>query len=184
MRHRYFVAAAMLALTSPYTSADEWVPAKEDKNGPTKATGSVEFREEEKAGVKFVVLKVNVTTKVSGVGKEGRGHAIYTIFDKDGKPYKVIDARKYCSTGIKNDKTQNHSTELRILKDSFFQNYDSDQLVVFAQDKGGVPSKPEEIPDWIKKVAGPELDKVRGEVMKAAAGTFKEGGNWYIRKKK
>lgn len=178
------VAAAALIFTAPFAKADEWVKTKESDDGPANAKGNVEYREEEKAGVKFVVIKVNVTTRVKGYGKTGRGHAIYTIFDKDGKPYKIIDSRKYCSTGTKKEKEEDHSTEVRILKDSFFNNLDSDMLVVFAEDKGGVPNTGGDWAKWIKEVAGPELMKVRDEVAKAAKGTIKEGGNWIIQKRK
>lgn len=178
-------AVAAVALGSaPPARADEWVKTKEGDNGPTTAKGNVEYREETKAGVTFVIIKVNVTTKVKGYGKTGRGHAIYTIFDKDGKPYKVIDARKYCSTGTKKEKEEDHSTEVRILKDSFCNNLDSDMLVVYAEDKGGVPNTGGDWAKWIKEVAGPELAKVWDEVAKAAKGTIKEGGNWIIQKRK
>ncbi|AGA31702.1 hypothetical protein [Singulisphaera acidiphila] len=166
-------------------SADEWLGMKEKSEGHTRAKGNVEYREETRAGKEFVVIKVNVWTKVSGQGKTGRGHAIYTVWKADGTPYKIIDSRKYASTGLTDSSNENHNeTEVRFLKDSYFGNFDTDELDVFAEDKGGVPTSTSDLAKWIKEVAGPEIDKARLDVMKAAAGTIKEGTNWIVRKKK
>lgn len=184
MRHSCFIALVMLSFASLFAKADEWVKPKEDDNGPTNAKGNVEYREEQKAGVTFVVITVNVTTKVRGKGATGRGNAIYTVFDKDGSTYKIIDSRRYCSTGLDNRKEESHSEDLRIVKDSFFQHLDSDMLLVYAEDKGTVPKDVKEWAKWIKDVAGPELAKAQDEVVKAAKGTVREGGNWIIQKRR
>jgi hypothetical protein len=164
--------------------ADEWITPKEQLEGPTNARGTVDYREEQRAGVTFVVIKVAVDTKIHGRGKTGRGHAIYTIWKADETPYRIIDSRKYSSTNpFQTNHEESNSTEFRFVKDSFFANLDTDELEVYAEDKGGIPISASEWAKWVKDVAGPEIDAARLQVMKAAVGTVKEGPNWIIRKK-
>ena len=178
------VVAMMASVVCNGARGEEWMPQKEVNQAHARVRGKVEYREETRAGKAFVVITVSVETKAQGFGQTARGTAVYTVFNADGSVYKTIAASKYASTGIhEKSKTKSNSAEIRVLKDSFFEHMDSDALVVIPKEKG-LPGNPSEIPNWVKGVFGPELDKVRLQIMQEAAGVIKEGPGWIIRKRK
>ena len=182
LRMILFFAIASSAAT--FTHAEEWMKMQQVNQKRAQAKGDVQYREEERAGKKFVVITVNVWTKAIGRLTTAHGHAVYTIFKPDGSVYKVMNAGKYASTdAFKTENEQHSSVEMRFLADSFFANLDTDVLVVYPEEKSAAPSNLGEALVWVKDVLGPELDKIRLQVMKEAAGTIKEGPGWVIKKR-
>ncbi|WP_237722955.1 hypothetical protein [Singulisphaera acidiphila] len=176
----WMVAVALLTAFTSDVKADEWFGMKEESRGHTRAKGNVEYREDGND----VVIKVNVWTKVRGRSRTGRGHAIYTIFKADGQVYRTIDARKYASTNVsQNERERDSSTEVRIPKAEFNSSLDTDELLVFAEEKGGMPNNINDMRNWLKSFSN-EIDKAVSDVSKSAVGSVKEGGNWIVKKRR
>lgn len=154
---------------------DPYMPTKEQSDDPVRAQGNVYRRQDDEN----YIFTVNVWTRVRGRGRTGRGHALFFMFGRGDEVISCLAARKYCSTdAIRNDREEHESEERSYRKAYYDANVISEMLVVFAEDKGGVPNTMGELVEWTKNVVAPELRNLRDQL---TAGETAEGAYYFIR---
>ncbi len=172
---RFVLSLMVLFASAGLAQAADFKKEKKNKNGPTSVEGRVEMEEDDR-NYEFTVV---VKTTVKGIGETGRGHAVWIMYGEGDEVIAVLDSRKYCSTGLRKERTCRKESERQFRKKFYDSNVVSEAFVVLAEDKGDIPKTPEEVFEWCKNAVGPELRKLRDDLK---PGKSVEGENYWIKK--